>query len=78
MRRPLFTACLSQITVSIFLFACSGALAAPALKWQGLSNRAYAAYQISDGVGGNAAAEAGAVILGEYPSLFASSVLAHG
>jgi len=65
MRRPLVTTFLLHITVSIFLFACSGALAAPALKWQDLSKRAYASYQISDGVGGNAEVEAGAVILGK-------------
>jgi len=66
MRPPLFTTFLWRITVSILLFACSGALAAPALKWQDLSNRAYASYQISDGVGGNAGVEAGAVILAPF------------
>jgi len=66
MRPPLFTTFLWRITVSILLFTCSGALAAPALKWQDLSNRAYASYQISDGVGGNAGVEAGAVILAPF------------
>jgi len=66
MSRPLFTTFLWHIAVSILLFACSGALAAPALKWQDLSNRAYASYQISDGVGGNAEVEAGAVILAPF------------
>jgi len=66
MSRPLVTTFLWHIAVSILLFACSGALPAPALKWQDLSNRAYASYQISDGVGGNAEVEAGAVILAPF------------
>ena len=71
MRHPFFTTFLWRITVSILLFSCSGALpapAAPALRRQDLSNRPYASYQISDGVGGNAEVEAGAVILGKSSS----------
>ena len=69
MRRPLFTTFCWHITVPLLLFACSGALAVPVLKWQDLSrSRAYASYQISDGAGGKAEAEARAVILGQ--SLF--------
>ena len=65
MRRALlFTTVLWQITVSGLLFAFSGALAAPALKPQDFSKRTYPSYQISDGIGGTAEVEAGAIISG--------------
>lgn len=64
MRRTLFVTFLWHITVSVHLFAFFGVLAAPALKWQDLSDRTYASYQISDGVGGTAEVEAGAMISG--------------
>ena len=67
MRSPLFITFLWRITVFVFLFACSGALAAPALKRQVLSNRAYRSYQISDGVGGTAEVEARDIISGMSP-----------
>lgn len=60
----LFTTFLWQITVSGLLFAFSGALAAPTLKPQDFSNRTYPLYQISDGIGGTAEVEAGAMISG--------------
>jgi len=62
MRRTLFGTFLWHITISVHLFAFFGVLAAPALKWQDLSDRTYASYQISDGVGGTAEVEAGAMI----------------
>ena len=64
MRRTLFVTFLWHITVSVHFFAFFGVLAAPALKWQDLSDRTYASYQISDGVGGTAEVEAGAMISG--------------
>jgi len=67
MRPSLFTTIRWHTTVSILLlFACSGALAAPVLKRQDLSNRSYASYQISGGVGGTAEFEAGAVIFDPF------------
>ena len=61
MRRTLFITFLWHITVSLHPFAV---LAAPALKWQDPSDRTYASYQISGGVGGTAEVEAGAMISG--------------
>lgn len=71
MRRTLFTTLFRHITVSVLLFDFFGVLAAPALKRQALSDRTYAEYQISDGIGGTAEVEAGAIISGT--SLFLSS-----
>ncbi len=71
MRRTLFITFLWHITVSVLPFPFFGVLAAPARKRQYLSNRTYTEYQISDGIGGTAEVEAGAIISGT--SLFLSS-----
>jgi len=62
MRRAFFITFLWHITVSVLPFPFFGVLAAPAPKRQYLSNRTYAEYQISDGIGGTAEVEAGAII----------------
>jgi len=69
MRHTFFITCLRHITLSLCLLAYSGALAAPVLRWQDFSNRTYSSYQISDGIGGTAKVEAGAVISAPFYGL---------